>query len=140
MWSSGLAIPRCGRRIGVPRWAVAVTAVWLGGVWLASWLSRLVESPPSLCLFHRVTGLPCPTCGTTRMVLALGQGRPVDALLLNPLTFAALMLAVIWLVLRLGFGRRWSPGFGAIGRRRAWIVVTVVFLSNWAYLIWREFV
>ena len=73
------------------------------------------------------------------MVLALGQGQPVDALLFNPFMFVVSVLGVIWLILRLGFGRRVSLDFGPIGRRRAWIVVTILFLFNWAYLIWREF-
>jgi hypothetical protein len=133
------AVRRVPRRIAVPTWAVAIVVVWLGGVGLANWLSRSVESPPPLCLFHRVTAVPCPTCGTTRMLLALGQGQLADAVLSNPFMFAVLVLGAIWLILRLGFGCQLSLDIGPVARRRAWIVVTILFLFNWAYLIWREF-
>ncbi len=36
------------------------------------------------CLFRSATGLPCPSCGTTRSVQALMQGNVPLALLLNP--------------------------------------------------------
>jgi Fe-S cluster biogenesis protein NfuA len=42
------------------------------------------------CGLREVTGIPCPTCGTTRSGLALLEGRLADALLYNPLfTIAA---------------------------------------------------
>jgi Protein of unknown function (DUF2752) len=37
------------------------------------------------CLFHAVTGLPCPTCGATRAVLALSHLDLAGAAAMNPL-------------------------------------------------------
>jgi hypothetical protein len=42
------------------------------------------------CLFHALTGLYCPACGTLRALSQLLQGNFLSALRLNPLTIIAL--------------------------------------------------
>ena len=61
-------------------WASVALAL---GILLACWL-WLVEWPPVLCPFHVMTGLPCPTCGSTRAFFAFLSGQPLHALRLNP--------------------------------------------------------
>ena len=43
------------------------------------------------CLFHEITGFPCPTCGGTRSLIALSQLDLASSFMLNPLVllFAA---------------------------------------------------
>jgi Protein of unknown function (DUF2752) len=50
------------------------------------------------CLFREVTGLPCPFCGLTHSMMALGQGDPTAAALQNPLGLLVLPLAIVLLV------------------------------------------
>lgn len=64
--------------------ALAVAAVDLPG------------RPQTLCLLRAATGLPCPLCGGTTAVVAIGQGRPLAALAASPLVTlgaAVLLLA-----------------------------------------------
>ena len=58
---------------------------------------RLVEWPPLLCPFRVVTGLPCPTCGSTRALLALAAGDVSAAWRWNPLLVGILALSAIYL-------------------------------------------
>jgi hypothetical protein len=57
---------------------------------------------PGLCLVKHITGVPCPSCGSTRSVMALINGNLAEAMYINPFGFiiAAFMLLVpIWLAL-----------------------------------------
>ena len=111
--------------------AAAISAVALRPLWIAV--------APSLgsCTFRRFTGIPCPSCGTTRTALALLDFDLGAALTINPLaTMAGTVfiigggLALLWVLLggRVPtLGLRWS---------RRWTTATVgVILINWIYLI-----
>jgi hypothetical protein len=47
--------------------------------------------PP--CLFHRFTGLPCATCGVTRMARSLSDGDLAGAFHWHPVAAVLLLLA-----------------------------------------------
>ncbi|MEO5717041.1 MAG: DUF2752 domain-containing protein, partial [Chthoniobacterales bacterium] len=50
-------------------------------VWFAARL------PTPQCVFHRLTGFPCPTCGATRAAFQFLHGHFADSFFLNPLAF-----------------------------------------------------
>lgn len=52
---------------------------------------------PVYCPFRRITGIPCPLCGTTTAAVLLVRGRLVDALQVNPLGVLVVLVAV-WVV------------------------------------------
>lgn len=52
---------------------------------------------PMLCPFRLVTGLPCPFCGMTRSLLALGRGDPAASVALHPLGPVVAVLAIVGL-------------------------------------------
>lgn len=61
-------------------------------------------SGATLCLFKSATGLPCPSCGTTRSLLLLLQGDLQGALFVNPLGIAAaiaLAAVPVWILIDL---------------------------------------
>ncbi|MFW6066056.1 MAG: DUF2752 domain-containing protein, partial [Planctomycetota bacterium] len=109
--------------------------VWLSLVATAVVLSSRLGGTVDLCLFHRVTGMPCPTCGTTRGVLTLLSGRPFVAWTWNPLVFTVLGVWVSLTVVRLLTGRslrvRLSPRQKAV----AWVAIAAAVGVNWVYLI-----
>lgn len=64
--------------------------LWLGVssaglAFAASWFALGLPWP--LCLFHALTGQPCPTCGATRSAVAFFHGQFLTALQWNPLAF-----------------------------------------------------
>jgi hypothetical protein len=81
------------------------------------------------CMFHSVTGLDCPFCGTSRALHQLLHGHFVAAWRLNPLVVVALPLIGAAVALRQGRGR--GARFVASLNRPAWwwalLAVALVF-------------
>jgi hypothetical protein len=117
-----------------------VAALWaLSAVGLIAlrplWLAAATFLPP--CPWHRLTGWPCPGCGSTRAVLGLLQGRLAAGFAFNPLTaiattgFVACGLAApLWLAAGGSvpvIGSRLRPGFIA--------AAAAILAANWAWLL-----
>ena len=111
--------------------AAAVAAIALRPLWLAT--------APHLrsCVFRSLTGIPCPTCGTTRAATAFLQGHVMTAFISNPLaTLAGLLfvvgapIAVIWTTAKWPLPPLPNP-------LPPWVRIGAVCLiaANWLYLI-----
>lgn len=92
-----------------------------------------------VCVFKTLTGLPCPSCGVTRAVIALSRGDVGRALFLNPLAALACGAALVYLlyaaavlVLRLP---RLRPVVSPLGARVVRVTTVAVLAVNWAWLI-----
>ncbi len=93
------------------------------------------------CPFLVITGHPCPTCFGTRAITLIAEGRIADALQLQPLVTAAALAGLLagaysLLVRSLpDSGRPVRPLF-PIRRLLLW-TLPLLFLANWAYLLFR---
>jgi hypothetical protein len=92
-----------------------------------------------LCTFKVLTGLPCPTCGLTRTVIALSRGDLGRAFFMNPLAAIAAVAALIYLVyaaavlaLRLP---RLRPLVTPMDARILRVAALTLVAVNWAWLI-----
>jgi hypothetical protein len=91
------------------------------------------------CWFHAAFGVPCPTCGITRALVALAHLDWRSALAVQPLVTLLTIATMLYVPWALGVvGRGWSPFRielrGARGRPLRWALVVAV-MANWAYLI-----
>ena len=125
----GSASPAFGAWTG----AVLLLGAAVSGVWL-----RLGLPVPG-CGFRAWSGVPCMTCGSTRMLRALWAGDPLQALTWNPLVFSALTILVAWSLLstvRLVFGvPRRRLVLDARERRVLRILAIVAALAGWCYAV-----
>ena len=93
--------------------------------------------PP--CPFRVVTGIPCPSCGSTRSLVHLAHGDIAGSLILNQL-FSLAMITALFLFfacsVRLPFNR---SRITLTHTRREGTVLRAgmagIFLANWSYLI-----
>ena len=110
------------------------------GLAAAAWLAARL--PPGLqpaCHMHRLTGIPCPTCGMFRCLGLLASGRFADAWRLQPLgtgliAGALAASAVAWTLLALRRSRAWPN----LSRRHMAIALTALAILaalNWLYLL-----
>ncbi len=123
------------RRPDWPLWAVAIVSAWLALVAGAVLLIRYTGTAVELCIFRRLTGLPCPTCGATRGVLELLAARPVSAWLHNPLLFTVLGLWMVLVGVRILTGRSPRLNLTRPQKALAWAAVAAAVAANWLYLI-----
>ena len=97
------------------------------------------ERTVSVCLFRTVTGIPCPSCGTTHSVLAIMKGDFYQAARMNPLGFIvlpALIIFPLWMILDLITSKNSFFNFYISMEKfivRKWIAcpVLLLFLVNW---------
>ena len=55
----------------------------------------------SVCLFKKITSIPCPSCGSSRSVVAILSGNFSTAFYLNPLGFVLvpfILILPLWLM------------------------------------------
>ena len=101
----------------------------------------LTSLAPS-CLFRSLTGVPCPTCGTTRALMHFSCGEMAMALSENPLFVLFLTLTLLYFVVN---------GIAALLRLPRVIILLssfernlltaaacFVIAANWTYLIARS--
>ena len=118
-----------------PWWAIGIVTIWLILVAAGKVVSLLHDAPIPTCIFKRITGHPCPTCGLTRAVEAMIHIKPVDAWLFNPFFFSLGLIWIAGLLFRMVAGRRIIV---ILNRREKYLVVSILmatFLWNWYYLI-----
>ena len=124
-------------RPGAPPLGLVFGGIGLRGA-AAVGLLRLDRLPLTLCVFKGLTGLPCPTCGSTRTLGRLFALDFAGAWSQNPLATAAAFGLAAWALadlallprrraLRLEIAPRLGPAL-------RWAAL-LLFLLNWAYLV-----
>ncbi len=95
---------------------------------------------PSTCIFYRLTGYPCPSCGITRSVMALVRFDLDVATRMNPLGVPFIGIFGLWwaiVVYQIATGRRtWLARWA--GSNLAWLAAiggVILFLYG-AIRIW----
>ena len=116
---------------------------WLAGVvallLIAVLATVLHGCGVQICLFRRLTGWPCLTCGSMRAAAALVSGDLAGAVCMQPLAVAAglslfLCLGVYTAALFL-FRRVLTLRLAPIERSVCWLVTALLAMLNWLYLV-----
>jgi hypothetical protein len=98
---------------------------------------------PEVCLFKYLTNIPCPSCGSSRSVLALFNGDLRDALWWNPfglLIFLILILSPFWIIFDLLTGQStlyqiYTRTEQLLKRKIVFIPAILLVLANWIWNI-----
>ncbi len=114
----------------------------LGAVGLLAGLTisllHLDRLPVVLCVFKGLTGLPCPTCGSTRALSRIFALDPAGALAMNPLTTVGALFIAAWALADLVLLPRRRALHIEVHPRLVFglrIGAVLAFLANWVYLL-----
>ncbi|MEA2646466.1 MAG: hypothetical protein QOE92_1549 [Chloroflexota bacterium] len=92
------------------------------------------ETPIPPCVFHTLTGQPCPFCGATRSFVWTAHGQWADAFLvfpIGPLMFAAMLAAMVYAGWAIVSGRRLRLVVSPRLARAYYIGLLVILGVNW---------
>ncbi len=98
---------------------------------------KLGLMPPMECQFKEFTGYPCPTCGTTRLVLALYNFDLISAFKYNPFMFLLGVILGLWSLtgfLPVFFKKKLEISLTEKEKKIIIRVIVSLFFVNWLYL------
>lgn len=125
---------RTSRLPRAPWWALGLCMGWLVLVAWVRYLEQRTGLTPETCLIHGVFEVPCPTCGSTRVVSHLLAGRLLEALRLNPMVFFGLVGGTLALAIRMATGGWFRLEMNEVERRITLIGGLALLMLNWAWL------
>lgn len=119
----------------------------LGYSWLAwSYFHNIADATDfGVCMFKQVTTIPCPSCGSTRAIVALIHGNVLQSLSLNPLGII-LTIGLVSLPLWISYDlitrkssllHAYRKSESLLNRRWIAIPAIVLVLLNWAWNIYK---
>ncbi|WP_162126652.1 DUF2752 domain-containing protein [Flavobacterium phycosphaerae] len=99
-----------------------------------------------MCIIKNVTGYPCPSCGTTRAVLLLTEGKIKESILLNPfgLLVAGIMTVFpVWILIDIVLKK--ETFYTAYKKtetvlRKPWLATLLIalVLLNWIWNLYKQ--
>jgi hypothetical protein len=88
------------------------------------------------CNFKNLTGLPCPTCGTTRCLSALAHFHLAEAFWFNPLILISVFVIAFWfmasLLLPAPIFERFKSSLSLLPLLKIGVALLIL---NWIYLL-----
>ena len=103
----------------------------------AAWWPPILSLAPG-CVFRGLTGVPCPTCGSTWSLVHLSHGDILSAFSMNPLVTLVMIAAVLYFFFSLILLAFDLPRITCILTEKekslARAAVVMLLLAQWAYL------
>lgn len=118
-----------------------------------SWLLFLKLTPVknsgldlTVCVFKRVTSLPCPSCGTTRAVSFLFNGEIMKSLYLNPFGIIVGVIMIVspcwinwdFIAKKQTFYNFYIKIENIIKKKKIAIPLIVLVILNWIWNIYKQ--
>lgn len=117
-----------------------------GYVWMFFNLQTQDLHGPGVCMIKNATGIPCPSCGSTRSIVALLQGDFLNAIYLNPLGILILSIMVVlplWLIADVVTKRdslfiSYKKFESIVNKPRVAIPLVLLVAANWVWNIIKD--
>jgi len=121
-------------------------ACFIGYCWLffsSLYQHEIDTNEATVCLFKKITNVPCPSCGTTRAVMYIFKGEITTAVFINPFgVIVALLLLTtpVWILFdfltkKSSFYQFYKSAEKIISTKWIAIILIVLVLINWIWNI-----
>lgn len=122
---------------------IAVLGMLLGFSWILYNLLTQQSNHFTVCIVKNVTGIPCPSCGSTRSLFSLISGDFSQAWYYNPIGYLyliVLILGPIWLLRDMIYDNKslyyfTNRCFAILKRKPIFIGFVLLVLINWFWNI-----
>ena len=128
-------------------YVILSTACAAGYIWLLVNYSKVIvhSGEPGICLFKRITTIPCPSCGSTRSVLSILNGDIWGAIYWNPFGLIIMSILLVtpgWIIFDLLLKKDTLFRFynrTELFLKRKWIAIPAILLVilNWIWNIYK---
>lgn len=127
-------------------YSLLLIACLAGFIYLFYNIHTLQSQTFRVCIIKNVTGFPCPSCGTTRAVTLILEGKFIESLLLNPFGILVAFVMTIfpfWILIDIilkkeSFFRMYNKAEATI--RKPWLasILILLVLLNWIWNIYKH--
>ncbi|WP_409024889.1 DUF2752 domain-containing protein [Flavobacterium sp.] len=127
-------------------YSLLLIACLAGFIYLFYNIHTLQSQTFRVCIIKNVTGFPCPSCGTTRAVTLILEGKFIESLLLNPFGILVAVVMTIfpfWILIDIilkkeSFFRMYKKTEATI--RKPWLasILILLVLLNWIWNIYKH--
>jgi hypothetical protein len=129
-------------------YSLILIACFAGYFWLAfSYYNsgNSVSYEPGICLMKEITGIPCPSCGSTREIISIIHGDAGEFFHWNPLGLVTLFIMItvpFWILYDVMMRKESMFIFykkNELILRRKWISIPLIMLViiNWIWNIYK---
>ena len=115
-------------------YSLILIACLAGFIYLFCTIHNLKSETFRVCIIKNVTGYPCPSCGTTRAVSLLFEGKTIESILLNPFGIVVAIIMTVfpfWILIDLILKKEtfyyWFKNAEAI-IRKPWLASILILL------------
>ena len=125
---------------------ILIIACLAGFIYLFYNIHQEQQGTVGVCIIKNVTGYACPSCGTTRAVVLLSEGKITDSLLLNPFgIIVAVIMTVFPMWVLADIVLKKETFFLAYQKteaiiRKPWIAIVLILLVllNWIWNLYKN--
>lgn len=127
-------------------YSLLLIACLAGFIYLFYNIHTLQSQTFRVCIIKNVTGFPCPSCGTTRAVTLILEGKFIESLLLNPFGILVAIVMTIfpfWILIDIilkkeSFFRMYKKTEAT--SRKPWLasILILLVLLNWIWNIYKH--
>jgi len=93
------------------------------------------------CLFKRITGFPCPACGSLRASFALFRGAFLQSILINPfalITNLFFLFSLFWMLYDIIRNKEtFIPSLEKKWSKTSLMILGIIVVSNWIWNIYK---